>query len=40
MDQIDALVMGRNTFEAVCGFDVEWPYSTDPGQSDGAIRFL
>lgn len=26
MSQIDALVMGRNTFETVCGFDIEWPY--------------
>ncbi|MEH6578630.1 MAG: dihydrofolate reductase family protein [Amphritea sp.] len=26
MGQIDALVMGRNTFETVCGFDVQWPY--------------
>lgn len=25
--QIDALIMGRNTFEAVCSFDVKWPYS-------------
>lgn len=24
--QIDALVMGRKTFETVCGFDVDWPY--------------
>ena len=24
--QIDAVVMGRNTFETVCGFDMEWPY--------------
>ena len=23
---IDALVMGRNTFETVLGFDVDWPY--------------
>jgi len=23
---IDALVMGRTTFETVCGFDIEWPY--------------
>ncbi|MEP0986910.1 dihydrofolate reductase family protein [Ekhidna sp.] len=23
---IDALVMGRNTFQTVLGFDVEWPY--------------
>ena len=26
MDRIDALVMGRKTFETVDGFDVEWPY--------------
>lgn len=26
MSGIDALVMGRTTFETVCGFDVEWPY--------------
>jgi len=25
-DQIDALVMGRTTFETVCSFDIEWPY--------------
>ena len=24
---IDALVMGRATFETVCSFDMEWPYS-------------
>lgn len=24
---VDAIVMGRNTFETVCGFDMEWPYS-------------
>lgn len=23
---IDALVMGRVTFETVCGFDIDWPY--------------
>ncbi|WP_066757498.1 dihydrofolate reductase family protein [Crocinitomix algicola] len=23
---IDAIVMGRNTFETVLGFDIEWPY--------------
>ncbi|WP_026970908.1 dihydrofolate reductase family protein [Aliagarivorans marinus] len=27
MDQVDALVMGRNTFETVVGFDCDWPYS-------------
>ncbi len=24
--QIDAIVMGRKTFETVCGFNIEWPY--------------
>jgi dihydrofolate reductase len=23
---IDAIIMGRNTFETVCRFDVDWPY--------------
>lgn len=23
---VDAIVMGRSTFETVCGFDCEWPY--------------
>jgi dihydrofolate reductase len=26
MDKIDAIVMGRRTFETVCGFGIEWPY--------------
>lgn len=26
MSKIDAIVMGRNTFETVCNFDVPWPY--------------
>lgn len=26
-DRIDALVMGRNTFEIVANMDVEWPYT-------------
>jgi len=26
MNSIDALVMGRTTFEIVCGFDIDWPY--------------
>jgi dihydrofolate reductase len=25
--EIDALLMGRTTFETVCGFDIDWPYS-------------
>ncbi len=27
MDGIDALVMGRTTFDTVCNFDVDWPYT-------------
>lgn len=26
MDRIDAIVMGRKTFEKVCSFDCDWPY--------------
>lgn len=26
MQRIDAIVMGRTTFETVCNFDCEWPY--------------
>lgn len=27
MESVDALVMGRTTFETVIGFDVDWPYN-------------
>jgi dihydrofolate reductase len=27
MEEIDAIVMGRNTFDVVCGFGGTWPYS-------------
>ena len=27
MENIDALVMGRNTYEVVLGFDIPWPYT-------------
>ena len=27
MEQVDALVMGRKTFETVCGFEGNWPYN-------------
>ncbi|MGB5238164.1 MAG: dihydrofolate reductase family protein [Flavobacteriaceae bacterium] len=27
INNIEALVMGRTTFETVCGFDVDWPYN-------------
>ncbi|MFD0965104.1 dihydrofolate reductase family protein [Pseudofulvibacter geojedonensis] len=26
MDEVDAIVMGRTTFETVLGFDIDWPY--------------
>jgi len=26
MESVDALLMGRNSFETVLGFDIEWPY--------------
>ena len=26
IQSVDAIVMGRNTFEVVCGFDMDWPY--------------
>ncbi len=26
MKKVDAIVMGRNTFELVCSFDMDWPY--------------
>ena len=27
LDRIDAIVMGRKTFDTVCSFDCDWPYS-------------
>jgi dihydrofolate reductase len=27
MENIDAIIMGRKTFETVSNFDIEWPYS-------------
>lgn len=27
MSEVDAIVMGRVTFETVCGFDCPWPYA-------------
>jgi len=27
MESIDALIMGKNTFNMVCSFDCEWPYT-------------
>lgn len=27
MERIDGILMGRNTFDTVCGFDILWPYT-------------
>ncbi len=27
MNRIDGLIMGRTTFETVCSFDIDWPYT-------------
>lgn len=27
IEEIDAIVMGRNTFDIVCSFDIDWPYA-------------
>jgi dihydrofolate reductase len=27
IQSVDAILMGRTTFETVCGFNVEWPYN-------------
>lgn len=27
MEEIDAIVMGRTTYETVCGFEGDWPYT-------------
>jgi len=27
MESVDALIMGKNTFNMVCNFDCEWPYT-------------
>jgi len=51
MSNIDALVMGRNTFETVCAFDIEWPYTKPvfvlsnklksiPGEFDGKVYLV
>lgn len=51
MERIDALVMGRTTFETVLGFGIDWPYSkpvyvlsntrkTIPAELEGKVRLL
>ena len=26
MNSVDAIIMGRKSFETICGFDIDWPY--------------
>ncbi|MEM9643467.1 MAG: dihydrofolate reductase family protein [Planctomycetota bacterium] len=51
INRIDAIVMGRKTFETVCGFDGPWPYSkpvfvwsrtlsTLPEPMEGDVRLI
>ena len=35
---VDAIVMGRNTFDTVCGFDMEWPYKLPVFVLSGTLR--
>lgn len=30
LDQVGCLLMGRRTYDVVCGFDVDWPYGDRP----------
>ena len=38
MDDIDALVMGRNTFEMVLSFGVDWPYKKHVFVLSGSLK--
>ena len=51
MDTVDALVMGRTTYETILGFGVDWPYSkpvfvlstsltTVPDNLKGKVEFM
>ncbi|WP_282126188.1 dihydrofolate reductase family protein [Marinifilum flexuosum] len=51
IERIDALVMGRNTFDTVCSFGIDWPYtkpvfvisnsmSEVPGKYKGKIELV
>jgi dihydrofolate reductase len=40
ISQIDALVMGRTTFETVCGFDVDWPYQKPVFVLSNSLRHI
>ncbi len=40
MDTIDCVVMGRNTFEVVKNFDVEWPYEKKVFVASNSMKFI
>lgn len=40
MEQVDALVMGRKTFETVCGFDGDWPYKKPVFVLSGTMKII
>jgi dihydrofolate reductase len=51
IERVDAIIMGRNTFETVCGFAGDWPYNKPvfvlssslkliPEEYEGKVRLL
>ena len=40
ISQIDALVMGRTTFEIICGFDIEWPYQKPVFVLSNSLKYI
>lgn len=40
MKGIDAIVMGKNTFETVCGFDIDWPYAVPVFVISNSLRTI
>lgn len=40
MNRIDALIMGRKTFEKVCSFDCDWPYKKPVFVLSSSLRSL
>ena len=40
MDKIDAIVMGKNTFQTVCSFEGEWPYNKPIFVLSTTLKFI
>jgi dihydrofolate reductase len=40
IEHVDALVMGRSTFDMVCSFDMEWPYKIPVFVLSSSIKSL